>query len=216
MSANKGILLLGGDDTVVHSRARAAGLALDVGEKPALPFEKTLIVEAGATVPFELLPAAWNFLERWDAAVPFWRYGELAQSAGTPAERKATKAIVRDLRVMLHAVELLFVRRSEAGEALVAAYVEELEPGGDKRLAFLRALYRVKPRLCALPVTWLAGVRGQTVAPYRRHGVQPAPSRPLVRLELAPGRFVKVHAGDEEKVLAQFEQQKNGHRGGQA
>jgi hypothetical protein len=40
-----------------------------------------------------------------------------------------------------------------------------------------------------------------------------APARPLVRLELEPGRFVKIFAGDEEKVREQFRLQKaGGHR----
>lgn len=213
----RGILLLGGDDTVIHSRAKAAGLALEVGERPALPFEKTLIVEAGTRVPFGLLPAAWHFLERWDAAVPLWRYGVLAAGVGTPAEREFTKSIIRDLRVLLHATELLFVRASEAGEALVREWQREMDPVSfaqpamDKRLAFLRALYEVKPRLCVLPANWL--LQSGPQQPLMRRGV-PATNaaRPLVRVELEPGRFVKCHEGDEEKVLAQFQQQKEaGH-----
>lgn len=208
MSA-RGILLLGGDDTVIHSRAKAAGLALDVGDRPGLPFEKTLIVEAGTRVPFGLLPAAWHFLERWDAAVPLWRYGVLAADVGTPADRQATQAIIRDLRVLLHTTELLFVRANEAGEALVAAYRQELETGGDQRLAFLRAVYQVKPRLCVLPASWL--LQSGPSPQLARRGLTNT-TRPLVRLELEPGRMVKVYAGDEEKVIAQFQQQKEAGR----
>lgn len=204
----RGILLLGGDDPVIHSRAKAAGLALEVGERPALPFEKTLIVQAGTRVPFGLLPAAWHFLERWDAAVPLWRYGVLAADVGTPAERQATQAIVRDLRVLLHATELLFVRASEAGMALVGTWGKE---EGDRRLAFLRAFYLVKPRLCVLPANWLLE-SGPEKQISRRGQSMSQTARPLVRLELEPGRVVKVHAGDEEKVIAQFQQQKEAGR----
>lgn len=204
----RGILLLGGDDPVIHSRAKAAGLALEVGERPALPFEKTLIVQAGTRVPFGLLPAAWHFLERWDAAVPLWRYGVLAADVGTPAERQATQAIVRDLRVLLHATELLFVRASEAGMALVGTWGKE---EGDRRLAFLRAFYLVKPRLCVLPANWLLE-SGPEKQISRRGQSMSQTARPLVRLELEPGRMVKVYAGDEEKVIAQFQQQKEAGR----
>jgi hypothetical protein len=211
-----GILLLGRDE-VVESRARRARLALQHGDTPALPFARTLITVPGARVPWEWLPAAFALLARWDAAVPLWQYTVTAESVGTPAERERTRAAIRDLRVLLHAVELLFVRDNEPGRALLAAWVEECErfQEADRRLAFLRALYRVKPRLCVLPTSWLvdghspSGSRQAQGAAGRR-GVPSPKATPLVRLELAPGRFVKVHAGDEEKARAQFRRQK-GH-----
>lgn len=213
-----GILLLGRDE-VITSRAKRAGLDVIIGQAgltPSLPFDKTLITTPGTRVPFDLLPAAWGFLERWDAAVPLWRYDVTAATAGTAAERERTAAVIRDLRVLLHAVELLFVRRNEAGEALVGAWLESLGEAGeaDRQLAFLRAVYRVKPRLCVLPVSWLVESRQS-----RRAGTTPvhtgaAPGkgkgRPLVQVELSPGRFVKVHKGDEERARAQFERQRKG------
>lgn len=208
----KGILLLGKDETI-EGRAKKNRTALQNGVTPALPFAKTLITVPGTRVPWELLPAAWSFLEKWDAAVPLWRYDVTAASVGTAAEREATQAVIRDLRVLMHSTELLFVRRNEAGEALLAAWLEEMAAGSDKRLAFLRAVYRVKPRLCVLPVSWL--VDAQEVASRRPKPViiarPPAPparaGRKLVQVEVSPGRFVKVHAGDEERVRAQFARQ---------
>lgn len=204
-----GILLLGRDE-VITSRAKRAGLDVIIGQAgltPSLPFDKTLITTPGTRVPFDLLPAAWGFLERWDAAVPLWRYDVTAATAGTAAERERTAAVIRDLRVLLHATELLFVRGNEAGTALVAAWVESLGEAGeaDRQLAFLRAVYRVKPRLCVLPVSWLVENRRPTTpaAPVRKSGGS------LVSLEIAPGRFVKVRRGDEQKALAQFESQRS-------
>jgi hypothetical protein len=125
-----GIALMG-HDKKIEAGAKAAGLAvvvLPVDEAiEGLPFEKTLLVEPGTAVPWDLLPAAWHFLDRWDAAVPLWRYGVLAADVGTKAERQATEAVVGDLRVLLHAVELLFVRRNEMqAQALLAAWDKEM------------------------------------------------------------------------------------------
>lgn len=209
-----------GHDEVIESRARGAGLKVIVRENGLkiyeIPFEKTLFVEAGTRVPFDLLPAAWHFLDKWDAAIPLWRYGVTAADVGTDEERKLTQEIVRDLRVLLHATELLFVRRNGAGQTLMKAWQEECVrggprgDGGDKRLAFLRALYSVKPRLCALPTTWLIEARQHRGQSWRRGRVRsPNAGKALVTVELAPGRFVKVHAGDEERVMAQFERQRN-------
>ncbi len=197
MTASKGVVIRGGVDEVIESRAARAGLGVaTAADGLGLPFEKNLIVEAKTRVPWDLLPAAWHFLEPWDAAVPLWRYGVLAADVGTVEERGYTNVIVRDLRVLLHSVELLFVRRNEAGVALVGAWHDECQQGADRRLAFLRALYRVKPRVCVLPTTWLAEVQQWRPTEERR---RPAP-RPLEIVEVAPGVHVKRRAGDDGTV----------------
>lgn len=206
----KGILIHGGHDGVIESRGKGAGLAVVCAQTIELRFEKTAIVEAGTRLPWDLLPAAWHFLDKWDAAVPLWRYGVLAADIGGAPEREATRAAVHDLRVLVHAVELLFVRRNQAGCALVQAWQNECSDGGDKRLAFLRALCQVKPRLCVLPVTWLAEVRGASVQAVSGRTAPERSGGQLVRLELEPGRFVKVRAGDENRAREQFERQRSG------
>lgn len=199
-----GILLLG-QDGIIESRARSAGLAVDFGESPALPFERTLITVPGTRLPFELLPAGFGLLERWDAAVPLWQYTVTAESVGAPEERERTRLVIRDLRVLLHATELLFVRRNEAGQALVDAWTHECAGGGNERLAFLRAFYTVKPRLCVLPTSWLASGPRAKPGMSAGRGVR---TDGLVVLELEPGRLVKVHPGDEERVRAHFARQR--------
>ena len=206
-----GIVLLG-PDKAIEKQAAARKVPLRMGEMgegtSPLPFGKTLFVASGTTVPWDLLPAAWHFLERWDAAVPLWRYGVNAGDVGSKEERHRTQAIVRDLRVLLHSVELLFVRDNEDGRALVEAYRRELADSQERRLAFLRAVYQVKPRLCVLPRSWLADVdqrsKQDARAPAvvrRRMGTAPA----LVKVEVMPGRYVRCRAGDEDRVRERFE-----------
>lgn len=179
-----------------------------------IPFEKTLFVD-NVSIPLDLLPAAWHFLDRWDMAVPLWRYGKTAQDVGTVGEREETRLIIRDLRVLLHSYELLFVRRNEAGLSFMHAWERECSSGGDKRLAFLRALYHVKPRLCVLPTSWLAEVQKRKVKFAGREPVRPIHAgRPLVTVELQPGRLVKCHKGDEKRVLEQFRLQQKGNKRG--
>jgi predicted flap endonuclease-1-like 5' DNA nuclease len=207
MSAKTTGILLMGHDKKIEAGAKAAGLAvvvLPVDEAiEGLPFEKTLLVEPGTAVPWDLLPAAWHFLDRWDAAVPLWRYGVLAADVGTKAERQATEKVVGDLRVLLHAVELLFVRRNEMGQALLAAWDKEMW-SDDKRLAFLRAVCQVKPRLCVLPRSWLAELRpGLERTGWTRR--RSANGQPLTTAEIAPGRLVKCHLGDEAAIKKQFD-----------
>lgn len=170
-----------------------------------IPFDKTLFVD-GVKIPVDLLAAGWHFLNRWDIAVPLWKYGTTAADIGTKEDQRVTRAVVRDLRVLLHSYELLFVRKSDTGEQFMIQWEQEIKNGDDKRLAFLRALYIVKPRCCVLPTSWLAEIKERNSKYSHRFPPARSPNsaKPMVTVELSPGRFVKCHAGDEEKVLAQF------------
>lgn len=208
----QGILVVGDPDPAVRSKAEKFQLALEISQGYSIPFDKTLILTAGTRVPWDLLPAAWAFLDRWDAALPLWRYGVTAADLGNAAERKITQAIIRDLRVLVYSHELLFVRKNEPGLQLIERWISELERGPDPRLAFLRAYYLVKPRLCTLPISWLASVRAASAAALRtRHPrLQNLKKSSLVRVEISPGRFVKVHRDDVERVQ-QFHSERAGN-----
>lgn len=202
MSEMRGVLLLG-EDAKIAAQTKAHKLAVMVRDEPEVPWPMTLIVAPGTRVPWDLLPAAWHFLERWDAAVPLWRYGETAEDVGTAAERERTKTVVRDLRVLLYSHELLFVRKNEVGETLVATWADEMQGGAEPRLAFLRAVYRIKPRLCVLPRTWLAEIAEQARqatmrgTQRRRRG---AACEPLIQIRVAPGVTVQCRESEEQRM----------------
>ena len=134
----------------------SAELGVDVTLKvvaPELRYAKTLV--AGAKVRPELLPVGFGLLDTWEVACPLWDYGQLAIHEGSRDERSRTEAVIGDLRVPLYESRMVFIKRCRAGEALVKAWNEErAATGDDDRLCFLRALYQVKPLICALPVTW--------------------------------------------------------------
>jgi len=208
---DRGIVLQAAD-SAIEARAKAVKLPVIVDPEMPLAFEKTLCVGPGTGVPWDLLPAAWHFLKRWDAAVPLWRYGVNACDVGTPSERERTQQVARDLRVLLYAQELLFLRKNEAGEALRAAFLEERATGGEERLAFLRAYYRVKPRLCVLPRTWMAKIqsRPKSTARAEKRGHRGSGKSRLVQVEIGPGQFVRCAPENAEQVRAQFARRKRG------
>lgn len=191
-------------DVKISARARKLGLQLQQGRKWELAWERTLFVSGEYTVPWDLLPSGFHFLQRWDAAAPLWRYGMLAEDLGTNGERKQTIKLTLDLRIPVYEPGLLFVRANKAGRALIKAWRAECLQGDDERLAFLRALHIVKPRFCALPRSWLAEEEQRAKRNAATDRSVRKTIKPLVRVEIAPGRFVKCHAGDEEKVKAHF------------
>lgn len=210
----KTILILGEDEVIEQTAKKFKSLRVvkNWSLNDEVVGDVNLIVEPGIRIPWDLLPAAWNFLVRWDAAVPLWLYGKLAEDVGSESDRKAAKSVIRDLRVLLHEPGLLFVKKSPDGVRLIEEYADARKRVDDKRLAFLTAIYRVKPKLCYLPRTWLKGttIPGGTGQPVRgvasRRG-RPSPKQ-MVVVEVSTGKFVKVHAGDEEKAIAMYQEKK--------
>jgi hypothetical protein len=200
-------ILLCSPDKVIEGKAKSTRLPVIVTSDVRGPWatERVLIVEPKTAVPWELLPAAWSLLERWDAAAPLWRYGTLAKDLGTPDEQKRTAAIVHDLRIPVYACELLFVRNSAAGQELVRVWQAECAHG-DSRLAFVRALYVVKPLFCALPRSWLADVEQRSHQDARSMATLARVRGPaLSKVEIAPGRWVRCRPGEEERVKEHFQ-----------
>jgi len=119
-----------------------------------LEFSKTLIWDSSARLRPDYINIGFSLLARWQVAVPLWSYTELACHIGTEADRERTRKVIRDLRVPVFDTRLVFVQRCEDTIRLVDMWMEEREGGGDDKLAFHRAFYRVKPVLCALPMSW--------------------------------------------------------------
>lgn len=128
-----------------------AGLELLRSQEPRLEFARTLLW-SGINFRGDLLTTGFSLLDIWEAAVPIRSYTELARDVGDDVDRAATRDVVRDLRVPVYDVRLVFLRRCHATRQLLSAWREET---GDRSLAFLRAVYKVKPLLCALPTTWV-------------------------------------------------------------
>ncbi len=214
---NTGVLLWV-DDPGTRQEAERRALAVAVIATPTtLPLDRALVIGPGARVPWQLVKDGFQFLDHWEAAAPLLERN-LAQDVGSTADRHRTAEIVRDLRVPVYASELLFVRACDGSSALLSAWMEEMGPStvpGPRlpnpfqddsaawRLAFLRALYRVKPLFLALPRSWLRGAPVVPMTPTRPSRL-PRPGNGMVQVEIAPGRYVCCKPEEVEKYKAQF------------
>ena len=199
----------GSADNYAKEKLRRMGVGLIVADGWALRDERTAFIAPTVDMPWDLLSAGEHFLERWHAAAPLWRYGVLAADVGTPSERERTQAVTLDLRIPLYAPDLLFIRRGTEGERLLSTWREECTPGDDERLAFLRALCRVKPLFLALPRSWLRERDTATALPQGvRLGpglpLKPQPHSRLVHVEIAPGRYVCCRPEETQQYREQF------------
>ena len=121
--------------------------------KPTIIWDRTAWVDSSLELRPELLPIGFGMLERWQIAVPLYDYKVLAIHYGEADEREKTKKIVRDLRCLMYDTRLIFARNEPEIVKLFDLWQKE----GGGVLAFLRAVYTVKPFILALPATWTLG-----------------------------------------------------------
>lgn len=141
--------------TMILERGALGQICLKVGGL-SLPYPRTLLWHTSAHIRHDLISVGFHRLARgWQIAAPLWRYQELARDIGTHIERARTEEVIHDLRVMVYDHRVLFVRRCPDTERWLEAYIEELHDSTDGRLALMRAIYRTKPVVCALPTTWV-------------------------------------------------------------
>lgn len=217
-------------DKAVLEQAAKLDLEVLVQQGWGMSFEKALFVEPNTLIPWELVPRAFDFLDKWDLACPLWRYGTTAADIGTDRDRKRTQKVVGDLRQLLYAHELLFVRSSYSGLEFLGTWLKEQKLGDEPRLAFLRAFHIVKPILCALPRTWqldarqedkvVETTRRKVIAPVQEKVVKvtkvakeivesPAPRMGAFgRVKVAPGVFIRCRLGEEQQALDRYLEQR--------
>lgn len=127
----------------------------DTDWTPELPFTETLIWTPTFQPRLDLILTGFKLLKVWQVVVPLMDYTTLAAQVGTAEDRERTEAVIRDLRVPLRDTRLIYARRCAATRTLMRYWGDELARGGDERLAFMRALYTVKPLVCDVPASWV-------------------------------------------------------------
>lgn len=132
-----------------------SGIDIVSGEGPDMLFSKTLFWDTTTPLKPEFTAAGLQMLERWEIAAPLASYTTLADDIGNEVDRALTEQVIRDLRVPYYNIGVLFFRRCAGTQQFLEQWAQEQEQGGDSRLAFLRALYQVKPLLQPLPVEWI-------------------------------------------------------------
>jgi hypothetical protein len=148
-------VLVGGDLGLAQALIKQRFGSIPVESGFSLEYPRTLLWNTAVKLRLDLLPVGYHRLTAgWQIAAPLLSYGVLARDIGNDEDRLRTQEVIRDLRVPVYETGLIYIRRCPDTERLMAAWQDERDGGGDDRLAFMRALYRVKPTINALPTTW--------------------------------------------------------------
>jgi hypothetical protein len=151
--ADCGIVLTNGE----YNPKRQAKIDIEIKKAPPfLQFSKTMLLDGNfKRINHNLIPIGFKMLDKFQICVPLHSYQELACNLGTEQEKKITQEIVHDLRCMVFEPRFMFVRRCPDMERLLKLFEKEKKRGKDVKLAFLRAMYQIKPLILHLPVTWI-------------------------------------------------------------
>ncbi len=114
-----------------------------------------LYLSPGISVSQDDIETGFRWLKSWDVLMPLLSYEKLAEEFGSTEELLYTGSIVKDLRQMVYDERVLFVRRGSSADELLSARNEETCEDVDCPLPMLRAVWRVKPLLLALPTVWV-------------------------------------------------------------
>jgi len=120
-------------------------------DEPMLEYHKTMLWRPELALKQHMVPVGFSLLDKWQIAVPLCDYDTLALHVGDGDDQARMLELVSDLRMPVYDVRLMFVRRCPDTRALFELWRQE---PGERRLAFMRALFQVKPLVLALPTTW--------------------------------------------------------------
>lgn len=149
--ADVGVLVVGSS---VPSWARALSDRIVCGDF-GIPFQVTVIVDASIKPRREELGMALAQLRagHWDLAVPFLDWKKTAAEIGPADERMRTGDVIRTLWCPVLDTRLMIIKNTPPSSALMLAFSRERDGSVNRDLAFLRAVYLVKPNLWALQPT---------------------------------------------------------------
>ena len=145
-------------------RESLGGLQLEVIEYSGalrLPFERTLIWHSRQPLDRKQIALGFVRIEdvghyaSWEMAVMLRGNELLAQGIGDQAEQRKTQETIGDLRLPVYETSAVWVRKTNATQAMIRAWDQEMVGSSCEELAFLRALYQNRVLLCSLPAGWL-------------------------------------------------------------
>ena len=101
------------------------------------------------------LEAGFRWIRSWDVAMPLRSYTRLARDFGDEVERAETLELVLSLAQPVYDERVLFTREGSTAEALLEARTKETCEHEGCPLPMLRAVWKAKPLILALPAVWV-------------------------------------------------------------
>ena len=115
-----------------------------------------LFLSPGVSVSPKDIESGFRWLETWDVLMPVKSYELLALDfIHEGCSTSDTLALIRDLRQLVYDERVTFARLGSSADALFVVRDEETCEDDDCPLPMLRAIWKAKPLLLALPESWV-------------------------------------------------------------
>lgn len=115
-----------------------------------------LYLSPGISVASQDIEAGFRWLESWDVLMPLLSYERLAEDY--EHDGCSGNGQLLDMRQMVYDERVIFVRHGSSADDLLAARNDEACVDEICPLPLLRAIWKVKPLLLALPTVWVRAV----------------------------------------------------------
>lgn len=141
-----------------QENAAAAAAITAVGwERVDDPFARDIVLlwSPRANIHLPAWEPVLKWMDQWEVAVPFRPYITQASLVGSEEERAATAKKIFDMRQPVYDSRVVVIRTCPSTRKLLRAWTQEMQDDGDDDLAFLRAVWQVKPLLLAMPTGWV-------------------------------------------------------------
>lgn len=153
-----GMLVIGSLDTNHQQQIKSTipHIEIMLGDELEIPFSETLLYNSKLKkLRVEMLPIGFKWLKSFQIIISLLDYTTLAIHLGNSNDQLKAKEILKEMRVPVYDTNLIFIRRCDETKELVSQWKENRTIFTDDKLAFLCALYQVKPLHLALPNTWI-------------------------------------------------------------
>lgn len=131
------------------------GIEVTESEYPEMKFSENMIWTNGVKIKRENVGVGFKLLNDWQLAIPIHSYDDLViHQDMDDNEKEYIISVIHDLRVPFYNTNLIFIRRCSETKELFEQWQLEQKQIRNIDLAFHVAYYKVKPTLCALPVSW--------------------------------------------------------------
>lgn len=140
-----------------HHSGILSDLELDITETtiPNLPYRRTMFVRGPMQLRPTTLAVGFGWLTAWQVVAPLFDYETTAAKLGTARDKAWAAETLPDLRVPIYDTRLVFVRRDDGAAAFLDEWATAVAEGYHDQMAFLVALYKHKPLICAAPAQWM-------------------------------------------------------------
>ena len=184
------------------------------------PFDRTLYVDADTA--FRTSPSVgFNLLDKADVALAETETRSILDTYSSRTESDYTCKLFGNSMMLYHNSGMIFWKRNDKTDRLFELWSEEWNrfQNWDEQVALLRALILSDVLFINLPFTWNCrhgkdsfllhhwfgtGTARAKLGTVGRQAITTRSGQKMIKLEIAPGRYVKCFEGDEEMVLAKF------------